>query len=281
MSDTEGLPIVDASNPTEEYLKARGPLPGFELEVDEKPTEEDKPEEPEKVEEEKVSLSKVDWETERAKIAREAAEAARKSYDQTQEERRIQAEAEAEEKELEEAYRTAVEGEGDSAIDAQRKLLQKQLNEISKKRAVKQAAPLIEQAQKEFVHRKYTEHVGAFGLDPNDKEVLALQGGLKDLNALLIEKTTDEGLVARMLKNPGVKKALAAVKTEAEKEKKAARIEGMAKVIGTAKGLEGAKADGGKALSLDEIEIALYKNPKDAQLQRLYREAQKKVGRPL
>lgn len=276
----DGLPIVDAENPTEDYLKARGPLPGFEQEPEVK--EEEQKEEPVQ-EEEKVSLSKSEFEAERAKIAKEAAESAKEEYEKSAEERKRQAEKDAEDRELEAAYKAALEGQGEEQITAQRKLLQEKLNEINSKRALKQAEPLIKQAQDEFAFRKYNEHMGAFAVDPKDKDVLALDPalGMKGLNALLIEKTADEELVARMLKNPGVKKVLDAVKKEAEKEKKAAKVEGMAKAIGSSRPLEGAKATGDKVYSLDQIEAALAQSPKDKDLQNMWRKAQRKIGRPI
>jgi hypothetical protein len=277
----DGLPIVDAENPTEDYLKARGPLPGFEQQEPEVKEEEQK-EEPTQ-EEEKVSLSKSEFEAERAKIAKEAAESAKAEYEKSADERKRQAEKDAEDRELEAAYKAALEGQGEEQITAQRKLLQEKLNEINSKRALKQAEPLIKQAQDEFAFRKYNEHMGAFAVDPKDKDVLALDPalGMKGLNALLIEKTADEELVARMLKNPGVKKVLDAVKKEAEKEKKAAKVEGMAKAIGSSRPLEGAKATGDKVYSLDQIEAALAQSPKDKDLQNMWRKAQRKIGRPI
>lgn len=204
-------------------------------------------------------------------------------YRKFQEEAQRKIDAEAEEAWLSEEE-DLVTRANNGDLEAQERLYQRALDDasakVNKRKTQVALEPERSAARNEIRRQLWEEYSNSFGVAPDDKEILELpaEAGMRGINAALIRRTSDEGILNAARQNPAIQKW---IKEEVEKASKAAGARAMARALGSD---ESPKADaavsvGGKAITSDELDRALMQNPDDSELYKLWVKRERAAGR--
>jgi hypothetical protein len=283
------LYAVNASNPDPRYTAAReGKVEPAKAVEEQKPeAQEEKPADAAEKPEDKGSSSDTDDaepKDEAPKPLTEADVERRVQEDIKAREKKVQEEAqakaqreasEAQSKEIRELFKLATEDNGPAGIKAQQKLLEKYLIDLNQDFQKEELEPKINERLQKFAADKWTEYTGAFEMKPDDADLLAVdpKEGIAGLTEVFVSKTESKRVVKAMLKNPSIQAEIdKRVKAAVEKETEAATLNGVAKAIGNSPKLDAGAGKSANDMTPEEIEVALFKDPHNKELQTLWRQ---------
>ncbi len=282
---------VNASNPDPRYIAARDGKtvepakaveePKPEVQVEKPADAADKPAEDgsssktddaaPKDEEAPKPLTEADVE----RRVQEAIKAREKKVQEEANEKAQREASEAQSKEIRELFKLATEDSGPAGIKAQQKLLEKYLIDLNQDFQKEELEPKINERLQKFASDKWTEYTGAFEMKPDDPDLAKVdpKEGIAGLTEVFVSKTESKRVVKAMLKNPAIQAEIQKrIEAAVEKETDAATLNGVAKAIGNSPKLDAGAGKAANDMTPDEVEVALFKDPHNKELQTLWRQ---------
>lgn len=172
----------------------------------------------------------------------------------------------------------------DGDLSAQEKLYEKALEQAKARARQKDLDAALEperaNVRNDVRRSMWEEYAKSFGVAPDDKELMAIPAdqGMRGINAALMRKTVDKDILEAIKANPAVRRW---VEEERRSSGQVASTKAMARALGSgdAPAADGPANAGGRAMTTDELDRALMRDPDNKDLYQAWVARERTAGR--
>ena len=172
----------------------------------------------------------------------------------------------------------------DGDLSAQEKLYEKALEQAKARARQKDLDAALEperaNVRNDVRRAMWEEYAKSFGVASDDKELMAIPAaqGMRGINAALMRKTVDKDILEAIKANPAVRRW---VEEERKSSGQVASTKAMARALGSgdAPSADGPANAGGRAMSSNELDRALMRDPDNKDLYQAWVARERTAGR--